>query len=158
VYLAVAQAWQGQDAWSGLSDEPTEMKPLQEYGWRFAIEENFVDDTANGLQLDSSLMRSAPALTRLCLVRAMTTLDLVSQGVAVVQHGKRRWVAPPWLRGQSSVTIGWNGGEWALSRGMDLLTTMHLSSACDPEPAMASRRQYQQYCQPRFAFECQDAA
>src|SRR4029453_4337972 len=42
VDLAVAQAWQGQDAWSVLSDEPTDMKTFQEYGLRFAIEENFL--------------------------------------------------------------------------------------------------------------------
>jgi hypothetical protein len=125
---------------------------------RFDIEENFLDDKSNGFQLESSLIRLAPALTRLCLVLAMTTLYLVSQGVAVVKQGKRRWVDPHWFRGQRYVKIGWNGVKWALSRGMDLITTMHLSSERDPEPAMASRRQYQQYCQTRFAFECQDAA
>ena len=158
VYLAVAQAWQGQDAWYVLSDEPTDMKTFQEYGLRFDIEENFLDDKSNGFQLESSLIRSAPALTRLCLVLAMTTLYLVSQGVAVVKQGNRRWVDPQWFRGQSYVKIGWNGVKWALSRGMDRITTMHLSSDCDPEPAMASKRQYQQYCQTRFAFKCQDAA
>ena len=157
VYLAVAQAWQGQDAWYVLSDEPTDMKTLQEYGLRFDIEENFLDDKSNGFQLESSLIRSAPALTRLCLVLAMTTLYLVSQGVEVVKQGKRRWVDPHWFRGQSYLKIGWNWVKLALSRGMDLITTMHLSSDCDPEPAMASKRQYQQYCQTRFAFECQDA-
>ena len=122
------------------------------------IEENFLDDKSNGFQLESSLIRSAPALTRLCLVLAMTTLYLVAQGVEVVKQGKRRWVDPHWFRGQSYLKIGWNWVKLALSRGMDLITTMHLSSDCDPEPAMASKRQYQQYCQTRFAFECQDAA
>ena len=158
VYLAGAQAWQGQDAWYVLSDEPTDMKTFQEYGLRFDIEENFLDDKSNGFQLESSLIRSAPALTRLCLVLAMTTLYLVSQGVEVVKQGKRRWVDPHWFRGQSYLKIGWNWVRLALNRGMDLITTMHLSSDCDPEPAMASKRQYQHYCQTRFAFEFQDAA
>src|SRR5262249_36917368 len=70
VYLAVAQAGQGQDAWYVLSDEPTDMQTFQEYGLRFDIEENFLDDTSNGFQLESSLIRSAPALTRLCVVLA----------------------------------------------------------------------------------------
>jgi len=158
VHLAVAQAWQGQGAWYVLSDEPTDMKTFQEYGLRFDIEENFLDDKSNGFQLESSLIRSAPALTRLCLVLAMTTLYLVSQGVEVVKQGKRRWVDPHWFRGQSYLKIGWNWVKLALSRGLDLITTLHLSSACDPEPAMASKRQYQQHCQTRFAFEFQDAA
>jgi GNAT superfamily N-acetyltransferase len=158
VHLAVARPWQGQDVGYVLSDEPTDEKTFQEYGLRFAIEENFVDDKANGLQLESSLMRSAEALTRLCVVLAVTTLYLVAQGTEVVNQGKRRWVDPHWFRGQSSVTIGWNGVKWALSRGWKLIPTLHLSSDGDPEPAMASKRQYQHECQSRFAFEFQDAA
>ena len=134
MYLAVAQAWQGQDVWYVLSDEPTDMKTFQEYGLRFDIEENFLDDKSNGFQLELSLIRSAPALTRLCLVLAMTTLYLVAQGVEVVKQGKRLWVDPHWFRGQSYLKIGWNWVKWALSRGMDLITTMHLSSDRDLNP------------------------
>jgi Transposase DDE domain len=158
VHLAVAQAWQGQDVWYVLSDEPTDGKTFEEYGLRFDIEENFLDDKSNGFQLESSLIRSAQALTRLCLVLAMTTLYLVTQGTEVVKQGKRRWVDPHWLRGQSYLKIGWHWVKLALSKGLDLITTVHLSSACDPEPAMASKRQYQHDCQTRFAFEFQDAA
>ena len=158
VHLAVAQAWQGQDVWYVLSDELTDGKTFEEYGLRFDIEENFLDDKSNGFQLESSLIRSAQALTRLCLVLAMTTLYLVTQGTEVVKQGKRRWVDPHWLRGQSYLKIGWHWVKLALSKGLDLITTVHLSSACDPEPAMASKRQYQHDCQTRFAFEFQDAA
>jgi hypothetical protein len=117
-----------------------------------------LDDKSNGFQLESSLIRSAQALTRLCLVLAITTLYLVSQGTEVVQQGKRRLVDPHWFRGSSYLKIGWNWVKLALTRGYDLITRVHLSSVCDPEPAMASKRQYQQYCQSRFAFELQDAA
>ena len=158
VHLAVAQAWQGQDVWYVLSDEATDGKTFEEYGLRFDIEENFLDDKSNGFQLESSLIRSAQALTRLCLVLAMTTLYLVTQGTEVVKQGKRRWVDPHWLRGQSYLKIGGNWIKLALSKGLDLITTVHLSSACDPEPAMASKRQYQHDCQTRFAFVFQDAA
>ena len=158
VHLAVARPQAGNDIWYVLSDEPTAVTTLEEYGLRFDIEENFLEDKSNGFQLASSLIRAAPALTRLCFVLAMTTLYLVAQGVEVVKQGKRRWVDPHWFRGQSYLKIGWNWVKLALSRGMDLITTMHLSSDCDPEPAMASKRQYQHYCQTRFAFEFQDAA
>ena len=158
VHLAVARPQASNDFWYVLSDEPTDVTTLEEYGLRFDIEENFLDDKSNGFQLESSLIRSAPALTRLCLVLAITTLYLVSQGVEVVKQGKRRWVDPHWFRGQSYLKIGWNWVKMALSKGMDLITSVHLSSACDPEPAMASKRQHQHYCQTRFAFEFQDAA
>jgi hypothetical protein len=158
VHLAIARPQQSTDAWYALSDEPTERKTFEEYGLRFDIEENFLDDKSNGFQLESSLIRSAQALTRLCCVLAMTTLYLVAQGTEVVQQGKRRWVDPHWFRGQSYLKIGWNWVKLALSRGWELIPTVHLSSAWDPEPAMASKRQYQHECQTRFAFEFQDAA
>src|SRR5499427_3492132 len=158
VHLAVARPWQGQEVWYVLSDEPTDAQTFKEYGLRFDIEENFLDDKSNGFQLASSLMRSAAALTRLCLVLAVTTLYLVAQGTEVVNQGKRRWVDPHWFRGQSYLKIGWTWVKLALSRGWQLLPTLHLSSDCDPEPAMASKRQYQHDCQSRFAFELQDAA
>ncbi len=142
VYLAVAQSGQGQDAWYVLSDELADGKTFEEYGLRFDIEENFLDDKSNGFQLEASLIRSAEALTRLCLVLAVTTLYLVAQGTEVVKQGKRRWVDPHWFRGQSYLKIGWNWVKLALSRGWQLIPTLHLSSDCDPEPAMASKRRW----------------
>src|SRR5437899_7028990 len=158
VHFAVARPLGSDEYWYVISDEAADLKTFEEYGLRFDIEENFLDDKSNGFQLESSLIRSAQALTRLCLVLAMTTLYLVTQGTEVVKQGKRRWVDPHWLRGQSYLKIGWNWIKLALSKGLDLITTVHLSSACDPEPAMASKRQYQHDCQTRFAFVFQDAA
>ena len=157
VHLAVARSLGSNDYWYVVSDEPTEVNTLQEYGLRFDIEENFLDDKSNGFQLESSLIRSAKALERLCLVLAMTTLYLVSQGTSVVQRGKRRLVDPHWSRGTSYLKIGWKWVSYALSRGYELLTSVFLSSECDPEPAIASKKQEQRR-QDRFAFEYQHAA
>jgi hypothetical protein len=74
VHLAVARASHGQDVWDVLSDEPTDEETCKEYGLRCHIAENFLDDKSNGFQLESSLIRSAQALTRLCCVLAVTTL------------------------------------------------------------------------------------
>jgi hypothetical protein len=158
LHLAVARPQQGNDIWYVLSDEPTAVSTLEEYGLRFDIEENFLDDKSNGFQLESSLLRSAQALTRLCFVLAMTTLYLVSQGVEVVKQGNRRLVDPHWFRGLSYLKIGWHWVKLALTRGYALITRAHLSSERDPEPAMASKRQYQRYCQARFAFELPEVA
>ncbi len=157
VHLAVAQPV-GDDTWYVISDEPAELKTLQEYGLRFDIEENFLDDKSNGFQLESSLIRSAQALERLCFVLAITTLYLVSLGTDVVTQGKRRLVDPHWFRGASYLKIGWKWVTYALMRGYELSTSAYLRSEPDPEPAMASKKQDAKRRQSRFVFAYQEAA
>jgi Transposase DDE domain len=157
VHLAVAWPLGSDEYWYVISDEPTAVETLEEYGLRFDIAENFLDDTSNGFQLESSLIRSAKALERLCFVLAMTTLYLVSLGTSVVKQGKRRVVDPHWFRGTSYLKIGWKWVSYALSRGYELIAIVYLSSESDPEPAIASKKQAQQR-QDRFVFEYQDAA
>jgi hypothetical protein len=157
VHLAFARCKDSKEDGFVVSEEPTDMQPFEEYRLRFDIEEHCLDDKSNGFQLESSLIRSAKALERRCLVLALTTLSLVSQGPEVVKQGQRRWVDPHWFRGQSSLKIGWKGGERALSRGDDLITRLHLSAEADPEPAMASRRQAQKRSRRISALECHEA-
>jgi hypothetical protein len=158
VHLALARHRESQQEWFVVSDEPTDLKTFEEYGLRFDIEENFLDDKSNGFQLESSLIRSAEALERLCFVLAITTLYLVSQGVEVVKQGNRRWVDPHWFRGSSYLKIGWNWVKLALSRGDELVTTLYLAAGADPEPAMASKGQYQRQLRRFSALTCHDAA
>ena len=127
VHLAVARPLASDEYWYVISDEPTDVQSLEEYGLRFDIEENFLDDKSNGFQLESSLIRSSEALERLCFVLAMTTLYLVSLGTAVVQQGKRRLVDPHWFRGLSYLKIGWKWVSYALSRGYALISSVYLS-------------------------------
>jgi len=104
---------------------------------RFDIEENFLDDKSNGFQLESSLIRSAPALERLCLILAATTLYLVSQGTHIVETGQRRKVDAHWFRGNSYFKIGWNWIRHALSRKVDIgicLWELHSSQSTNPCP------------------------
>jgi hypothetical protein len=157
VHLALGRPQDSQEYWFVVSDEPTEAKTFEEYGLRFDIEENFLDDKSHGFQLESSLIRSAKAVERLCCVLAITTLSLVAQGTAVVTHGKRRWVDAHWFRGQSSLKIGWNWVRRALSRGYELMTGLHLSADADPVPAMASKIQHQKQPQRFLTLEFQDA-
>jgi Transposase DDE domain len=157
VHLALGRPIDSKEYWFVVSDEPTEVKTCAEYGQRFDIEESFLDDKSNGFQLESSLLRSAKALERLCGVLALTTLYLVSQGTEVVNHGKRRWVDAHWFRGQSYLKIGWNWVKLALSRGYELMTCLHLSAEADPAPAMASKIQHQKPPQRFCATEFQDA-
>jgi hypothetical protein len=157
VHLAVARPLGPEDSWYVVSDEPTDVETLKEYGLRFDIEENFLDDKSNGFQLESSWIRSAQALERLCMVLAMTTLYLVSVGTSVVQQGKRRFVDPHWFRGSSYMKIGWKWVHYALRRCYTLISSVYLSSEPDPEPAIASTKQAQKR-QQRFAFEYAEVA
>jgi hypothetical protein len=150
VHVALAHVAENGERWLVVSDEPTNLLTLDEYGLRFDIEENFLDDKSNGFQLEASLIRSADALTRLGFVLAITTLYLVAQGTEVVKQNQRRWVDPHWFRGHSYLKIGWNWVKRALSHGWALLTKLSLNGEPDPDPARASLNQYVQHPGPTF--------
>ena len=46
------------------------------------------------------IVRDVCALSRLWFILAVVTLYIISQGVEVVDSGKRRWVDTHWFRGQ----------------------------------------------------------
>jgi hypothetical protein len=143
VHLALAhvQTPDGFEEWAILSDEPTSLKTLDEFGLRFDIEENFLDDKSAGFQLEASQIRDAQALSRLGLILATATLYLVSSGVAVVAMGKRYFVDPHWNRGLSYFQIGWRWIKHALAHGKCLLPFFWFDPGPDPEPVYASKRQ-----------------
>jgi hypothetical protein len=157
VHLALGRPQDSKEYWFVVSDEPTESKTFEEYGLRFDLEENFLDDQSNGFQLESSLIRSAKALERLCCVLAITTLYLVTQGAAVVTQDKRRWVDAHGFRGQSDLKIGWGWVKLALSRGYELITSLQLPAEADPSPAMAAKTQHQKHLQRFLTLEFRDA-
>jgi hypothetical protein len=144
--MHLAVGWQrGQrEPWLILSDELTDRDTLAEYGQRFRIEENFLDDKSNGFQLESSQLRDARTLTRLLLVLAVATLYLTCQGAAVVAQGQRRRVDTHWFRGHSYLRLGWHWLRYALAHGEALLQRLTLGALQDPDPAQASRRQGRQ--------------
>lgn len=141
VHVALAKPHGTTECWFIVSDQPTDLTTFDEYGLRFDIEENFLDDKSGGFQLEASLFRSTAAVSRLCLVLAMATLFLVSQGTEVVAAEQRRWVDAHWFRGSSYLKIGWKWVLRALVKGWNLVTRLHLSSLPDPEPAKASNQQ-----------------
>jgi len=143
LYLAAAQV-QTQDGcqqWAIISDEPTDLQTFEEYGLRFDIEENFLDDKSGGFQLESSEIRDASALDRLGLILAIGTLYLVSTGTAVVATGKRRLVDAHWQRGLSYFHIGWRWIKYALAHDARLLRFLWIEPGPDPCPAIASKSQ-----------------
>jgi hypothetical protein len=141
VYLALAKPHGTTESWLIVSDQPTNRDTFDDYGLRFDIEENFLDDKSGAFQLESSLFRSADVISRLVLILAMATLFLVSQGTDIVESDKRRWVDAHWFRGNSYLKIGWKWVLRALVKGFELVTRFRLSPAPDPDPAKASKKQ-----------------
>jgi hypothetical protein len=142
VHLALAQLDEpGQDPWYIVSDEPTDLTTFDEFGLRFDIEENFLDDKSNGFQVEASRQRSEAALERLFLVLAVATLHCTSVGVGVVRSKLRRWVDTHWDRGMSYLKIGWSWLRQQFRHGWPVMPPFWLDPTPDPEPAMSSRHQ-----------------
>jgi hypothetical protein len=143
VYLALAQVQtpHGYETWAIVSDAPTDLHTFDEYGLRFDLEEDFLDDKSGGFQIEASEIRQAEMLSRLGLVLATTTLYLVSTGTQVVALGWRKWVDPHWRRGLSYLQIGWRWLEHALVNTLPLLSKLKLEPGADPEPVYASKSQ-----------------
>jgi hypothetical protein len=139
VFVAIARALNAQEPWYIVSDQTVNKTTFAEYGLRFDLEENILDDKSGGFQLESSLFRDVDVLDRLEFVLAAATLFLVSQGVEVVASGKRRWVDAHWFRGSSYLKIGWRWVHRALVRGDSLLQRLNLPPLPDPEPARSSK-------------------
>jgi hypothetical protein len=143
VHLALAhvQTRNGYEEWAILSDDPTDLHTFDEYGLRFDLEENFLDDKSAGFQLESGEIRDTAALARLGLVLATTTLYLVSTGTAVVTLGMRSYIDTHWHRGLSYFQIGWRWIRHALAHRKFLLPFFWLEPGSDPFPVFASKRQ-----------------
>lgn len=148
--LALARDPLSRQLWLVVTDEPASVQTFREYGERFQIEEELLDEKSNGFQLERSEIRSVPALSRLCLVMAITTLLLSTQGQQVVATGKRRWVDAHWRRGNSYFRIGWNWLKGCLHKDWKLFPTILLHGGVDPAPAIASKKQAQQQFNREF--------
>ena len=137
VHLALARTADGKEAWYVVSSQPVSRATFVEYGLRFDIEESFLDDKSNGFQLESSRLRTASVLNRLCFVLAVVTLFLVAQGTDVVETEQRRLVDAHWFRGSSYLKIGWRWVRRATIKGWQLIEQLRLSPLPDLEPSFA---------------------
>jgi len=148
VFLALAhvETANGVQKWAILSDEPTDLNSFHEYGLRFDIEENFLDDKSGGFQLESSELYDSQALTRLGLIMATTTLYLVSCGLAVVAYELRPLVDAHWQRGLSYFQIGWRWIKFACTNSLKLFQFLFFDPKPDQHKVIASKR----FAKPAF--------
>lgn len=148
VHIALARHPNG-EFWAVLSNQETTLKTLQEYGFRFSIEESFLDDKSNGFELERSHIRDAPMLERLCFVLAVATLYLTAQGLAVVEDGFRQQVDTHWLRGNSYLRIGWDWIRRALIEPRELISSVRFLGSFNHDPVVPSLK----YLENRFLLE-----
>lgn len=144
LHLAIAHVVtpHGNEKWAIISDEPVGRPTFDEYGLRFDIEENFLDDKSAGFNLEDSLLQDSMAISRLCLILAMATIYLVSTGTAIDVSGLRFMVDSHWRRGLSFLQIGWRWCKHAVANQKWLLSFLWLPPNPDPEPAIASWKQF----------------
>ncbi len=151
VSLALGRPYGSALRWLIVSDEPTSRTTFDEYGLRFRLEEEFLDEKSNGFGLEDTRLEGATVLTRLCLVLAVATLYLVAQGSEVVRQGRRREVDPHRQRGSSYLKLGWRYLRRFFSGvAYPLLSVLRLTGEPDPEPAMASKTQHAKCQRERF--------
>jgi len=111
---------------------------------RFDSEGNFLDDQANGWNIQKSQIRSLCALSRLWFILALATLYVTARQfkVEVVATGKRRWVDTHWFGGNSYFRIGWQWVKTTLECGWQLIHQVRFVGNYDPDPATASCKQH----------------
>jgi len=148
--LALGRDPISRQVWLVVTDELATLQTFQQYSERFQVEEEILDEKSNGFQLERSQLRDVPALSRLCLVMALTTLLLSVQGQQVVAAGKRRWVDAHWNRGNSYFRIGWNWLKGCLHQEWRLFPTLALQGGADPQPAISSKKQAQRQFEREF--------
>lgn len=143
VHLALAhvQTPDGYQQWAIVSNETTNLGTFTDYGFRFDIEENFLDDKSAGFQVEASEIRNDHALSCLFFILATATLYLVNSGVAVVISKKRHIVDTHWQRGLSYLQLGWRWLHYALTHGKRLFCSLWFRPGFDPEPVFASNKQ-----------------
>lgn len=139
--------------WLVVTDEPASRQTFLEYGARFQIEAELLDEKSNCFQLERSYLRSVPAHERLCFVLAVTTLLLTVQGQQVVAAGKRRWVDAHWHRCNSYFRIGWNWFKGCWHQDWQLFSPILLPGGTAPDPAIADKNKTQQQFEREFTLK-----
>ena len=149
LHLAIAHVItpNGAEKWAIISDEPVGRHTFDEYGLRFDIEENFLDDKSAGFNLEDSKLEDSMAISRLCFILAVATMYRVSTGLAVDTSGLRPVVDTHWRRGLSYLQIGWRWCKHAVAQRKWLHHFLWLPPLPDPEPVIAS---WKQFYRPRF--------
>jgi Transposase DDE domain len=125
------------EIWYLASDSPHSFQVLAHYRCRFHIEHSFRDDKSGGWNWEASPLSSPIQTHRLCLVLAVATLYVVTEGTFLADHGRRQELDPHDARGLSYFQIGLRSFQRLLSQGRRLRLRLGLDPRPDPDPVRA---------------------
>ena len=142
--LSLSAGWAkgSKEAWYVLSDTPAGMEVFMDYACRFGIEEGFRDEKSGGFCLEESGIRDEKMLERLIVVIAVATIVAVSEGLFVIESGKREEVDSHWIRGLSYFQIGlrWIYRQMRQGEG-EMEAHFGLKAIKEPLPGAPSRKE-----------------
>ena len=139
VNLVVASSQGTTEPWAVMTDEPPSLQTLWQYGFRFRVEELFLDSKSGVFGLADSRLRDSQQLNRLYLVVAVAILYGTVMGMTVQLSGLRRQIDTHWQRGLSYLKMGLRWLRGTVHKGRKLLSLLPLPPR-DPQPCFASRR------------------
>ena len=139
VNLALAYPEKVAEPWAVITDETPTLQTLYQYGFRFRVEELFLDSKSGIFGLTDSRLRDPQKLNRLYLVVAIAILYSTIMGTTVQLSGLRQQVDIHYSRGLSYLKIGLRWLRGSFHKGRELLQLLPLPYL-DPERCFASRR------------------
>ncbi len=139
VNLALAYPERVAEPWAVITDEAPTLQTLRQYGFRFRVEELFLDSKSGVFGLTDSRLRNPQKLNRLYLVVAIAILYSTIMGTTVQLSGLRQQVDIHYSRGLSYLKIGLRWLRGTIHKGRELLQLLPLPYY-DPERCFASRR------------------
>ena len=142
--LSLSAGWAKGSAepWYVLSDTPAGMDVFMDYACRFGIEEGFRDEKSGGFHLEESGIRDEKMLERMILVVATATIVAVSEGLFVIESGKREEVDSHWIRGLSYFLIGLRWIYRQMRQGVEEMKVhFELKPMREPLPGAPSKKE-----------------
>jgi Transposase DDE domain len=125
------------EAWYLASDSPHGCAALAGYRCRYNIEHSIRDDKSGGWNWELSPLTDPIQADRLCLIMAVATLYVVTEGTFVSDRGHRLELDPHDTRGLSYFQIGLRSIQRLISQGRRLPLRLFLDPRPDPDPVTA---------------------
>lgn len=136
VHIALAPL-PADDPWYLAGNSPHGCTALANYRCRYNIEHSIRDDKSGGWNWEDSPLTLPDEAHRLCLIMAVATLYVVTEGTLVADRGQRRELDPHDERGLSYFQIGLRSIQRLLSQGRQLRLRLSLDPRPDPDPVRA---------------------
>ena len=126
------------ESWAVITNETPTLQTLWQYGFRFCIEELFLDSKSGAFGLVDSRIRTPQQLNRLYLVVAVAILYSTLQGLNIQLSGLRKQVDIHHLRGLSYLKIGLRWLRGTIYKGRKLLSLFPFPLS-DPQRCFVTR-------------------